>query len=272
MYWPFVGKVTGGILQRDENNLTPHCASTVQNGSHMDLELASAERRTRVFEAFEPPVRHGMTKNGANMRISTRDEVKFTPAAISAALAGDAENFIAASTPGGIEAQEARGQREAVAAQRLPIKGTGDGKVWEKLGFVFGEMYDDVFVCVTFPAGWKLEPTEHSMWSNLLDDKGRKRAAMFYKAAFYDRSAHITLSRRYSCGADYESDKQPRDVVVRDADTIIHTVGAERAVEWSKDRDKAKADYEFNESLRMSAEAWLDQQFPDWKKADAYWD
>lgn len=38
-------------------------------------------------------------------------EKNITPAAIQAAVSGNIENFIAASTPGGIEAQEAAGQQ-----------------------------------------------------------------------------------------------------------------------------------------------------------------
>ena len=32
------------------------------------------------------------------------------------------------------------------------------------------------------------------MWSSVVDELGRERAAVFYKAAFYDRRAHMTLT------------------------------------------------------------------------------
>lgn len=130
------------------------------------------------------------------------ENLRMTPAALNAALSGDVENFLVAATPGGIEAQEAREQLKAVAAQRLPREGTilVDGresperrKMWESLGFVFGDAHDDLFVNVAFPAGWKLVATDHSMWSDLLDASGRKRAGMFYKGAFYDRTARINF-------------------------------------------------------------------------------
>ena len=50
---------------------------------------------------------------------------------------------------------------------------------------------DDLFTDVKLPQGWRIQPTNHSMWSDLLDEAGVKRAAIFYKAAFYDRSAFI---------------------------------------------------------------------------------
>lgn len=47
-------------------------------------------------------------------------KLQITPAAIVAALAGDTSNALAAMTPGGIEAQEAAGQRALVASTTLP--------------------------------------------------------------------------------------------------------------------------------------------------------
>src|SRR6185436_8068032 len=40
--------------------------------------------------------------------------------------------------------------------------------------------------------------TDHSMYTDLVDDKGRVRASIFYKAAFYDRKADISFKRRFS--------------------------------------------------------------------------
>jgi hypothetical protein len=123
-----------------------------------------------------------------------------TPAALSALLAGRTDDYAAASTPGGIEAMEAAGQRQLVAhAGRLPIRGTTDRldqrAKWEAAGFRFAEPIVEpgrptVFVACTFPPGWRLVPTDHAMWSDVLDPTGAKRAAVFFKAAFYDYSAH----------------------------------------------------------------------------------
>ena len=67
--------------------------------------------------------------------------------------------------------------------------------IMEAWGIVFlGPVPNDaLFQYVTLPEGWHKQPTEHSMWSHLLDDKDRKRASIFYKAAFYDRSAQLHL-------------------------------------------------------------------------------
>lgn len=119
---------------------------------------------------------------------------RISPAAMGAIARDELDNFVAAMTPGGIEAQEAAGQRAACSVQALPIQGTSkpeERERFEALGFVFGEPTDKNFVSVTFPAGWSLRPTDHSMWSELVDDAGRKVASMFYKAAFYDCHAFI---------------------------------------------------------------------------------
>lgn len=115
-----------------------------------------------------------------------------SPAALRAALRGDLRNANLASTPGGIEAQEAQGQRDLVdSGNRIPKQGSLE--VAAALGLKLGENADDLFVYVELPKGWRIQPTDHSMWSELVDAEGKKRAAIFYKAAFYDRHAFIRL-------------------------------------------------------------------------------
>jgi hypothetical protein len=122
------------------------------------------------------------------------DKFRMTPAAVSAAARGDMENFLVAATPGGIEAQEAMGQAALVGTKNtLPIQ--CPRKELKALGFVFGEPLDDLFLNVTFPPGWSKEATDHSMWSDLLDETGKKRGSIFYKAAFYDRRAFMDLEK-----------------------------------------------------------------------------
>ncbi len=119
-----------------------------------------------------------------------------TSAALAAAARGDIDNFMVATVPGGIEAQEAQGQRDFVASATLPIEmlhGCTRRKL-EEMGIKFGDHVDALFVNVTLPNGWEVRPTDHSMWSELFDADGSVRARIFYKAAFYDRSAHIFLA------------------------------------------------------------------------------
>jgi hypothetical protein len=195
----------------------------------------------------------------------------FTPAAISALVAGDLENFLAASTPGGIEAQEAAGQRTFVNSATLPREIlNGKREDLEAMGIVFGDNADDLFVNVTLPEGWTKQATDHSMWSDLLDDKGRKRAAIFYKAAFYARNAHLSLNRRFgfttyeSCDAegndaDY-NEATHQKVVIWDGGEEIKVIGL-----WEKQ------DYKAADPLGAEARDWLQENYPDWQNPMAYW-
>lgn len=113
------------------------------------------------------------------------------PAALSAALRGDLKNASIASTPGGIEAQEAKGQKDLCVSSKLPKDIRGGREQFEEMGVKFLDDTDGIFVNVELPPKWKLEPTDHSMWNNLVDEKGNKVAEIFYKAAFYDRNAFM---------------------------------------------------------------------------------
>lgn len=192
------------------------------------------------------------------------------------------DNFLAASTPGGIEAQEKRGQLEQAALETLPIKGTADCRsTWEKLGFVFGENADDLFVSVKFPSGWKKRPTDHSMWSDLLDGKDRIRARIFYKAAFYDRSANVQLVPRFSCSAapieGWEAKIRSGKFhgVVYDADKtiIFQTSPTDPEPEYSDEtRLKWQSWKDNKDQKREEAIAWLTEKYPLWEDVSAYWD
>ena len=88
---------------------------------------------------------------------------------------------------------EAHGQSELVVSEVLPTDGS-DNECWAKMGVIFGEPVkgDPIFRQATLPKGWSKKRTGHSMWSDLVDEQGKKRAAIFYKAAFYDRSSFIS--------------------------------------------------------------------------------
>lgn len=99
-----------------------------------------------------------------------------------------------ASLPGGIEAMEAKGQGEFVLSEALPTKMVGVTEdELAALGFVLGPAYDGdpLFRDAKLPEGWSKRPTDHDMWSDIIDAQGEVRFAVFYKAAFYDRRALV---------------------------------------------------------------------------------
>ena len=92
-----------------------------------------------------------------------------------------------------IERQEERGQQALIQGNQLPTKGLTE--VANALGIrVIGvDDNDPLFSAVLLPHGWKIAATDHTMWSDLLDETGTKQAAIFFKAAAYDREATIHL-------------------------------------------------------------------------------
>lgn len=202
---------------------------------------------------------------------------------LAALLEGDIENAIIAETPGGIEAQEAQGQRDFVASEMLPIEcNLCTREQLEEMGITFGEPVDDLFIRVQLPAGWRKVPTDHSMWSRLLDDQDRERAMIFYKAAFYDRTAHISLKTRFSYGVDPvrgwddpDYQKGGWHCVVTDAGEAIWTaeeqVGPEPAYDPDGNRDGWLEWYDRKSALGKLGKEWLDEHYPDWRNPVAYW-
>lgn len=195
------------------------------------------------------------------------------PAALSAFLKSDMENFIAASTPGGIEAQEAAGQQNLIRSERMPrVDNTGqreDSKeVLKKLGFKILGIADDQFYYTQMPTGWIWQATNHAMHSYVLDEKGRKRIHVFFKAAFYDYHAHLDLLTRYHAiwrpqeGWDdhnlHDFAPDMKVAVALDGETEI----------WVSDPVLGKT------ALNVSALSgiWLNHHYPDWQNPFAYWE
>lgn len=207
-------------------------------------------------------------------------ETKLNIAAVGALAKGDIENFIVAATPGGIEAQEAAGQRSFVANSTLPKEMLHCTKEQlEKIGIIFGESADDLFYNVTLPEGWKKQPTSHSMWSDLLDEKGRKRASIFYKAAFYDRKAHISIESRFHItsqptdaqgnAVSYEDDDY-RDRATHLRQIVTDALAGEPI--FTGNGIVERRDHPKKDALYAECKAWLDDAYPNWEDATEYWD
>lgn len=116
-----------------------------------------------------------------------------TVAALRALAEGDLGNAVVASTPGGIERQEKAGQTALVNSTNMPAEMCPSKAAFEELGFQFGAPVDELFLTAILPAGWSRQAADHSMYSFIIDDDGRQRVEIFYKAAFYDRRAHARL-------------------------------------------------------------------------------
>lgn len=182
--------------------------------------------------------------------------------------------WLMGGNPNAIEAQEAEGQKELVASLQLPRKcnsprGINTATQYHKMGIkVFTTSKgDDLFLGVKLPDGWKKEATDHSMWNNLLDDKGRVRATFFYTAAFYDRDAFVNFSTRYNWNSNYE-DKDNVSYFVKDNSTGKIVFETEKM-----SRDVKQPDYfKIQDELQNQCKQFLKDKFPEHEDINAYWD
>ena len=183
-------------------------------------------------------------------------------ASLAAASRGDLANALIASTPGGIERQEAAGQRTLVESAMLPkeIRGATREQL-AALGFKFGADADELFVKCELPPGWTKRGTDHSLHSDLLDERGRKRAGIFYKAAFYDRRANMNLECRYrvDCYCDGSSAAMRR-IDVTDCGQVIKEFG-----------EVKRDDLDGMDLLKKAAKAWLAEHHPEWHNPLVCW-
>lgn len=109
-----------------------------------------------------------------------------------------------------IEEIEAQGQIAFVNSTTLPIKiqlpwhdiGLDTQRLYTqeeaeaeftKIGIILGDPVDDTFREAKLPEGWKKVPSDHSMWSSIVDDRGEERVLIFFKAAPYDYNAHMFI-------------------------------------------------------------------------------
>jgi len=181
--------------------------------------------------------------------------------------------------PAEIERSESRGQRELVAAAVLPTDGMHRPEqraIWEAIGIKLGSPVagDEMFTNVTLPAGWAKRATDHSMWSDLVDDKGRIRARIFYKAAFYDRSARITPVTRFTVGRDFDRSDYNEVMQYRVLDSGSPVfASAEHPIHRVNGKQDWEATDRAEQQARDECKAWLDANgYPDFANPVAYWE
>ena len=167
-----------------------------------------------------------------------------------------------------IEHVEAEGQQKIINMVTLPKEMTPDREEWERLGFTFCDIPgDDVLWQATLPEGWSIKATSHSMWSDIIDNKGRKRGSIFYKASFYDRKGSMRLRPRYEIKRVYSDDTESlSEVYFGSEEEKIFVAG-------QIDESVSYAD-QLEQSMRLHeiAFAYAKEHYPEWQSATAYWD
>ncbi len=198
-------------------------------------------------------------------------------------MGGNSSNYI--------EGMERDGQRQlAKSATTIPSRLNGNTEEeLRQLGFELGPMPrsgDTLFRPALFPKGWKVVPTSHPMWSDIVDAQGFVRASMFYKAAFYDRDAFLRLTHRFFLDDDYAQRDADGSLIthvmavmpghdsegVRNS-KIVHTVrGPEK---FPDHRDARGHDHPYflaRDKVHADARAWLKTTYPLHDEPVPYWD
>lgn len=203
-----------------------------------------------------------------------------------------------------IVAQEQREQRRMAESCRVPrgIKlysgdpeyGKTSKEVYEARGIkILGEA-DDLFFTAELPSGWKIQPTDHAMWSDIVDHLGRKRFSIFYKGAFYDRKADAGIKARFNCEVQNPNDEEMArtkeyipmqaldrlklphyGIVTMDGkeiwrseplvDPVVNAATEGCPSVW-RASDKMK------ENLLQQCRDWLNQNYPKWEDRFASWE
>ena len=160
---------------------------------------------------------------------------------------------------------------------KLPIDRRGCTEALEQEGFVFTGKCEGIFERVEAPDGWRLEPTDHSMWSTLFDPAGNKRGSMFYKAAPWDTSAHLSLLTRYTASFNPNPERCPhpwntpeRDAYEAGSECVKDALTGEQIWEGAV-LTNAEKDALYMSEDPGTARGWLKEHYPDWQNPAAYW-
>lgn len=145
------------------------------------------------------------------------------------------------------------------------------------MGFGLGECPNKLEQHMTLPLGWSVrQDPGHSSWSYLHDAKGRRRMDVYRKSTPYEQSLTLTALRRFKVDIDHtwmQEDPQRRNrVCVFNHNKPVRRRTGKLSDPKPYEQTRADAWYKENDALKKEAEAWLDQRYPNWKIASAYWD
>lgn len=175
---------------------------------------------------------------------------------------------------GAHEAELKAAQQDLVQSDTLPKRGIEGFLQFgvEVIGPVPGDNY---VMFVKLPPGWKKRATAHEMWSELLDEQGRVRGAMF-RGPFYDRGDYITVTPKYGVETDVEHRNATGEVIarVRCAGEVVFSTPPRKGLAGDlgslEDAGRRK-NFELGDEAEAEAIAWLNENFPKWQERHAYW-
>lgn len=162
-------------------------------------------------------------------------------------------------------------------AQHLPkqIWGSQTREMFESLRFVFGEDCGTMFVHCSLPIGWKIRDAKLATSIEIVDGCGRKRGSIWIR----DDSAHMLLTPRY----DIQTIPH-----VKSMDTVLHEVAFQDVNGYVvKSFGSVEVNYAVvegygsafditqkaeHDALFEAAETWAQENYPEYRDVQAYWD
>lgn len=147
---------------------------------------------------------------------------------------------------------------------------------YARMGIQIISEYDELFFNVELPARWVIKPTDHSMWNDVIDDKGRKRISFFYKSAPWDYDAFCNFSRRYGYDIEpfdeYESDATYEQRKFKPWKLWVTDCGGK--IKLLKEiTPKTQQEYlNKDDVFRNIARQYMTENYPLWEDINAYWD
>lgn len=180
--------------------------------------------------------------------------------------------------------QEKHGQGEVTRSDTLPMRTVAYGagalersrEILTSWGVVLGEPVsgDEIFQYAKLPAGWERRPTSHDMWSEIVDEKGRKRIAVFYKAAFYDRSCFYRLETRIQMQTMWTTkagELQTVTIRLGQDGPILHSAAGGPQPDFN-DVAAMRAWYDENDKVCAKVREWADLNYPGREDPAKYWE
>jgi hypothetical protein len=177
-----------------------------------------------------------------------------------------------------ILSQERQGARETLAGPRLPLDGTTSPEAIKRcaaIGITLGKEVDLLFREAHLPPGWTITPSSDDHRTTILRDaKGHQRGYIWYKAAYYDRSAYFRIQTRYWVQRDYTEGGGGNFATVHDrvqARNIwqaepLKSPGPDGAPDAWEKYEEAQA------AQNRAAVDWVSERYPDWENPAAYWE
>jgi hypothetical protein len=186
---------------------------------------------------------------------------------------GGARSCVASDDASACDHQSHSAQRLLVSSDLVPMQ-IGGAQLWEleQMGFVFGAQTHRLFMHAQFPEGWKKVATDHPLHTDVVDEMGRRRAGIFYRADLCNQRADMTMFARYQIDAFARAtDGVGYDVAVTDCGSTVERFGTWSDGAKAGSREQTQSAQRAREKLAAQARAWLHKKRPKWHNPLLYW-